>query len=186
MVRARTAFLVAALACGAASLAAAQGSGGAAPAAKAAATPGDVVVNKFMTYNPDTKRVVLKLLAAFGSDNGGMNFNGGSKGAQTITVPQGWSVHVDFQNKDAIPHSAIIIPDKMPLPMAPDTPAIPGAYTKDVTGGMPTDGTDTMDFKTKTAGKYLIACGVPGHAPSGMYINFVVSATAKVPSYSMK
>lgn len=184
MVRARAAVLAAALALGVASLPA-QGSGGAAAPAKTAKS-GDVVVNQFMSYNPDTKTVQLKLVAALGSANGGMNFNGGARGDQTIVIPEGWTVKVAFQNKDAIPHSAILIPDKMPLPMAPDTPAIPGAYTRDVTGGMPTDGTDTMNFKAKPAGKYLMACGVPGHAPSGMYINFVVSASAKVPAYEMK
>lgn len=186
MVRARAAALVAALAIGAAPVLA-QGSGSAAaPAAGQTAAPGDVVVNKFMSYNAGTKTVQLKLFAALGSANGGMNFNGGARGDQTITIPEGWTVHVAFENKDAIPHSAILIPDKMPLPMAPDSPAIPGAYTRDVTGGIPTDGTDTMNFKAKPAGKYLMACGVPGHAPSGMYINFVVSASAKTPTYAMK
>lgn len=143
----------------------------------------DVVVNEFMSYNPGTKKVKLKLFAALGSDNGGMNFNGGSRGKLTITVPEGWAVHVDFQNKDAIPHSAIVLADKMPFPMAPDRPAISRAYTKDLTAGIPTDGTDTMDFTASPAAKYLIVCGVPGHGPSGMYITFVVSATAKVPEY---
>jgi sulfocyanin len=185
MVRARAAVLVAALACGAASVPA-QGSGSAATPAARAAAPGDVVVNKFMSYNADAKTVQLKLVSALGSANGGMNFNGGARGDQTIIIPLGWTVKVAFENKDAIPHSAILIPDTMPMPMAPDTPAIPGAYTRDVTGGIPTGGTDTMNFKAKPAGKYLMACGVPGHAPSGMYIKFVVSADAKVPAYQMK
>jgi sulfocyanin len=138
----------------------------------------------FMTVNAAAKNVSINLYAAYGSANGGMNFNGGSKGDQTITVPLGWSVHIAFQNKDAIPHSAILLPDHLPLPAQPDNPAIARAYTKDVTGGIPTDGTDTMDFTAAPAGNYLIVCGVPGHGPSGMYIKFVVSAEAKAPQYS--
>ena len=42
-----------------------------------------------------------------------------------------------------------------------------------------------MDFTAAPAGKYLIACGVPGHAPSGMYIRFVVGTPTTVPSYMM-
>lgn len=138
----------------------------------------------FMTVNAAAKKVSINLFAAYGSANGGMNFNGGSKGDQTITVPLGWSVHVAFQNKDAIPHSAILLADHLPLPAQPDNPAIARAYTKDVTGGIPTDGTDTMDFTATPAGNYLIVCGVPGHGPSGMYIKFVVSADAQEPRYS--
>jgi len=152
----------------------------AAPAAPRAALDS----NTFMTVDAAAKKVTIQLYAAYGSQNGGMNFNGGSRGDQTITVPLGWSVHMAFQNKDAIPHSAIILPDHMPLPLQPDNPAIARAYTKDVTAGIPTDGTDTMDFTAKPAGNYLIVCGVPGHGPSGMYIKFVVSADAKAPQYA--
>lgn len=138
----------------------------------------------FMTADAAAKKVTIQLYAAYNSQNGGMNFNGGSKGNQTITIPLGWSVHIAFENKDAIPHSAIILPDHMPLPLQPDNPAIARAYTKDVTAGIPTGGTDTMDFTAQPAGNYLIVCGVPGHGPSGMYIKFVVSADAKTPHYA--
>lgn len=150
--------------------------------ARAAAAARDST--SFMTVDAAAKKVTIQLYAAYNSDNGGMNFNGGSRGKQTITVPLGWAVHVAFQNKDAIPHSAIILPDRMPLPLQPDQPAIARAYTRDVTAGIPTDGTDTMDFTAQPAGNYLIVCGVPGHGPSGMYIKFVVSAEAKAPHYA--
>ena len=149
-----------------------------------AAPPAALDSSTFMTVDAAAKKVTIQLYAAYNSQNGGMNFNGGSKGDQTITVPLGWSVHIAFQNKDAIPHSAIILADHMPLPLQPDNPAIARAYTKDVTAGIPTDGTDTMDFTAQPAGSYLIVCGVPGHGPSGMYIKFVVSADAKAPRYA--
>jgi sulfocyanin len=161
----------------------------AAPAAPVApATPVDsgTKVNEFMSYDPTAKSVSLKLYAAHGSVNGGMNFNGASNGGATITVPVGWTVSWQFKNEDAIPHSAIIISNKMPFPAQPQDPAIPRAYTADVTAGLPTNGTDQTTFKASPAGQYVIACGVPGHAPSGMWINFVVSADAKAPTYTTK
>jgi sulfocyanin len=182
----------------------AQGSGGVAPkkhvhasrpaaaaatatsTAAPAAADSSVKVNEFMSYDPAAKTVSLKLFAAHGSVNGGMNFNGASNGGSTITVPVGWSVSWNFTNEDAIPHSAIVLVNKMPLPAQPQDPAIPRAYTKDVTGGLPTNGTDQTTFKASSAGQYVIACGVPGHAPSGMWIRFDVSADAKVPSYTSK
>jgi hypothetical protein len=69
----------------------------------------DVKVNEFMSYNADAKTVKLKLNSAHGSNNGGMNFNGGFSGNSTITIPVGWSVSWNFTNEDAIPHSAIVL-----------------------------------------------------------------------------
>jgi sulfocyanin len=186
---------------------AAQGSGGVAPkrhvnASKSAKPPAKTTattsvaptpavdsgtkVNEFMSYDPAAKTVALVLNAAHGPVNGGMNFNGASNGGATITVPVGWSVSWKFRNEDAIPHSAIVLPNTMPFPAQPQDPAIPRAYTKDVTAGLPTNGTDQTTFKASPAGQYVIACGVPGHAPSGMWINFVVSADAKAPTYTTK
>lgn len=173
----------------------AQGSGAATPkrhvnASKPAATPATpasvVKVNEFMSYDPAAKTVALKVFAAHGSVNGGLNFNGGSAGSVTITVPLGWSVSWGFKNEDAIPHSAIILPDKLPFPAQPQDPAIPRAYTNDVTGGLTTGMTDQTTFKAAPAAQYFLACGVPGHAPSGMWIRLDVSADATVPTYITK
>jgi sulfocyanin len=158
----------------------------AATVAPSAPVDSGTTVNEFMSYDPAAKTVALKLFAAHGSVNGGMNFNGASNGGATITVPVGWTVSWMFKNEDAIPHSAIILANKMPFPAQPQDPAIPRAYTKDVTGGIPTDGTDQTTFKASPATQYLLACGVPGHAPGGMWINFVVSADAKAPTYTTK
>lgn len=173
---ARSAALVAALVMGLAPAAAAQ------PARRAPAAH-EVKVNDFLSYDATARAVHVALIGAFGGANGGMNFNGGAKGSHTITVPVGWSVTMEFVNKDAIPHSAIVVRDTLPLPVAPEQPAIPRAYTLDVTAGLPTGGTDQMRFTPTKPGRYLIICGVPGHGPAGMYIRLVVSSRASAPSY---
>ncbi|HEX6966520.1 MAG TPA: sulfocyanin-like copper-binding protein [Gemmatimonadaceae bacterium] len=179
----RSAALGVALFVGVVGSVSAQGSGSAQGAPAAAS--GETKVNEFLSYDASAKRVTLQLNAAMGNHNGGMNFNGGSGGNQTITIPVGWTVRLNFVNKDAIPHSAIIVPGTMPLPVIPTDAAIPGAYTKDLTSGIATDGTDTSTFRVNKPGEYFIECGVPGHGPSGMYIRFNVSATATAPSYTM-
>jgi len=155
-------------------------------AATASSAAGAVKVNRFMSYDAASKTVSLDVIAALTSQQGGFNFNGGSNGSQTITVPQGWSVRMHVKNVDAIPHSAIVIADQHPLPNAPDTPAIPRAYSAHVNDGLaPQNGSDEVDFRVSKAGDFLIYCGVPGHGPSGMFIKLVVSPTAAAPSYSM-
>ena len=144
-----------------------------------------VRVNQFMSYDSASKTAILQLTAALDSRRGGFNFNGGSDGSHTITVPQGWTVRMHVRNVDAVPHSALLILDQTPLPNAPETPAIPRAYTSHVSDGLAAQtGEDDVEFRATRAGDYLIYCGVPGHGPSGMYIRFVVSADATTPSYS--
>jgi sulfocyanin len=150
-----------------------------------ATQPGTIRVNSFLSYDSSAKSVTLDLVAAANNAQGGFNFNGGSVGNQTITVPLGWSIDIDFQNHDVVPHSAVVIASQSPLPSVPDKPAIPRAYTNHLIDGLPAQtGHDTMRFTASPAGAYLIACGVPGHALSGMFIRFVVSANAAAPSDS--
>jgi sulfocyanin len=139
-------------------------------------------VNNFISYDAGARTVNVLLIAALNTAQGGFNFNGGSSGDQTITVPLGWTVNVDVENHDAIPHSAIVIRDTTPMPITPDQPAFPRAFTNDLANGLPPQtGHDTMNFTATPAGNYLIVCGVPGHATSGMYIRFVVSSSVQVP-----
>ncbi|HVE77735.1 MAG TPA: sulfocyanin-like copper-binding protein [Gemmatimonadaceae bacterium] len=159
------------------------------PPSGAHAASGDVKVNEFMSYDSTTKTVKLQIQAGLDGVKpppkmGPFNFNGGSLADQTVTVPVGWTVQYHFVNHDAVPHSFIIIAPSQPLPMAPETPAIPRAYSDKVTEGLFTEGTSDGNFRASKAGTYLLYCGVPGHGPSGMYINFVVSADAKSPSYT--
>jgi sulfocyanin len=149
------------------------------------AQPGTTRVDRYLSYDSSAKSVAITLVAAANSAQGGFNFNGGSVGNQTITVPLGWSIDIDFENHDVVPHSAVVIVARTPLPSTPEEPAFPRAYTSHLIDGLPAQtGHDTMQFTADKAGDYLIACGVPGHALSGMFIRFVVSADATAPSDS--
>lgn len=147
------------------------------------AEPDTTTVNRYLSYDAGARSVAITLVAAANSARGGFNFNGGSGGDQTITVPLGWKIDIDFQNHDAVPHSALVIEARTPVPAMPEKPAFPRAYTSHLIDGLPAQtGHDTMGFTATRAGEFLIACGVPGHASSGMFIRFVVSADATAPS----
>ena len=61
--------------------------------------------------------------------------------------------------------------------------AIPRAYTRNLTQGMPQGGKDKLRFTAPGRGTYRIICGVPGHAISGMWIFLKVDPSAKTPSW---
>jgi sulfocyanin len=136
----------------------------------------------WVTYDAASKTVTFKLEAGAPGSSGPFNFDGYTNGAATLVVPPECTVVINFINQDGTPHSAEIIPDKDPMPQIGGDPAIPGAYTKDLTQGLPQGGTDDMKFTAPAAGSYRIFCGVPGHGASGMWIRFKVDPTAKVPT----
>jgi hypothetical protein len=151
------------------------------PLPPAAAVPADSG-NKWLSYDAKTNTVTFQLEAGAPSSNGPFNFDGYSSGGATLVVPPSSSVVMDFVNNDGTPHSAEVIPDKDPMPDMGGDPAIPGAYTIDLTQGLPQFGKDVIQFTAPQSGSFRIFCGVPGHGLSGMWIRFRVDPAAKAAS----
>jgi sulfocyanin len=136
-----------------------------------------------LSYDAATKTVTFALAAGAPGKAGPFNFNGYTNGGATLTVPPGSTVVLNFVNQDGTPHSAQIIGDKDPMPNAGGDPAIPAAYTRDVTQGLPQGGKDVIRFTAPPSGSFRIFCGVPGHGLSGMWIRFKVDPAAKSPTW---
>jgi hypothetical protein len=119
-----------------------------------------------------TKTVQFQLIAGYSGLNGALNFNGFGDGGLTLTVPVGWHVVLHFTNHDGmLPHSAAVIADgPVPAVTASISPAFSQAVTLKLQEGLTSTEHDDLKFVADTAGSYLIICGVPGHAVSGMWI----------------
>jgi sulfocyanin len=139
--------------------------------------------SRWLSYDAATKTVTFSLEAGAPGTAGPFNFNGYTNGAATLVVPAGSTVVMNFVNLDGTPHSAEIIADTDPMPTMGGDPAIPAAYTKDVTQGLPQDGKDVMRFTAPPGGGFRIFCGVPGHGASGMWIRFKVDPSATSPRW---
>ena len=127
--------------------------------------------------------VQLTLIAGLGGTNGGMSFNGAVRGGLVFTVPVGWHVTVHFRNADqTLPHSVVVIPAVMPVPMAASAPAFPHAASRQLAQGLPSDAHQDMTFTADRAGDFYIFCAVPGHGAAGMWIKMTVSATITGPT----
>jgi sulfocyanin len=137
----------------------------------------------WVSYDAGSNTVTFKLVAGAPGSAGPFNFDGYSNGGATLVVPSKSTVIMNFVNNDGTPHSAELIADKDPMPSMGGDPAIPAAYTKDVTQGLAQGGTDVIRFKAPETGSYRIFCGVPGHGASGMWIRFRIDPSAKEPSF---
>jgi sulfocyanin len=139
--------------------------------------------DEWYSYDAATNTVTFKLEAGAPGTSGPFNFNGYTNGAATLVVPAESKVVIHFVNNDGTPHSAALIPDTDPMPSMGGDPAIPRAYTKDLTQGIAQGGTDVIKFTAPASGAFRIFCGVPGHGFSGMWIRMKVDPSAKTPSW---
>ena len=153
--------------------------------AKPAPLPeGPVRVNEFLTYDQRSRTVSLQLIAGYNGLNGSLNYNGATHGSHGLYVPTGWRIHVAVTNRDSdLQHSAIVLQKVLPPPIEPAEPAFTAAALPQLDEGLQEDETGTLDFVADRAGQYMIACGVPGHAQAGMWLQLAVSNGLKVPAY---
>ena len=148
-------------------------------------------VNEYLEYNRTSRTVYIDIIAtradtvdsaSAGGDT--LAFNGSRTGQHSVTVPLGWNVVGQFVNRDPVnAHSAIVIEEAYPLPTVPPPAAFPQAFTRGVEDGLARNARDEITFVVDREGRYLIVCGVPGHAEGGQRMQLVVTSEVNVPAY---
>ncbi len=175
-----TALFLGLAACGGSDSADMDAPADAAPAATApAATAGAMTMPSWYRMNGD--QVELDIVAGQTDRGNYWNYNGAQFGEMTITVPVGSNVTINFSNNDPnMAHSVGISADFDTAPaMVDPVPVFAGAISPNPTSM--TEGTlpgqsATISFVASEAGEYTMVCYVAGHAVSGMWVKFVVSA----------
>ena len=137
----------------------------------------------FLSVDPKTPKTArLVVVSAYNPVNYGMNFNGFAKGGARYTIPQGWTVSVNFTNNSPVPHSAIVVEKPMVKKLQMGEPAFKGASTPYPERGKTDKGGVAFQFVADEAGDFAMACGFPSHSANGHWIAFDVSTTATAPS----
>jgi sulfocyanin len=139
---------------------------------------GAMSVPEWMTIDETARTVTMEIHAGASDVNNYWNFNGLYAGHGSISVPQGYSVTINFTNADPTqPHSLGIdeAQESWPATFDAPEPAFAGAITPDATVGTAPGGTASITFTADAAGDYTMVCYVPGHAVAGMHIPFVVT-----------
>ena len=138
----------------------------------------------FLAWNPARRTVRLEVVAGYEGVNASLNFNGAANGERTVVVPRDWYVEVRFRQVDEeLAHSALVAPLVTPIPVDAPPPAFPNAATRRAGEGLIEGAAESFVFVADRAGDFVLQCGVPGHAQSGMWIRFVVDSTAAEPRY---
>jgi FtsP/CotA-like multicopper oxidase with cupredoxin domain len=154
----------------------------AAPAAPAgpAAPTGPMTIPDWYSVDHDARTVSMTVTAGSVAANNYWNFNGHVKGELAITVPVGYTITIEFVNRDPnMAHSLGISSELSNFAMPPATqPVFAGAITQNpqsmIDATMPGE-TETIQFVADAAGNYSMVCYIAGHTAVGMWLFFNVS-----------
>ena len=174
-----------ALACSGGEEAGEAGGGQSPPAtpAPAAASGGGAPASAW--YRINGNEVQMDIVAGSTSASNFWNFNGGTDGSITITVPEGAQVTLNFRNDDAnMAHSVGVAPiSATTVPTPPAEPVFAGAITADatsMTASTLSGESESITFTADQPGEYALLCYIPGHAITGMWLRFNVGGEAGV------
>lgn len=144
-----------------------------------AAAPGEITQPEW--YQIDGSNVTLDIVAGATPKGNYWNYNGYQFGEASIVVPVGANVTINFSNSD--PNMAHSIGISQGFESAPAV-VEPVAVFEGAISSNPTSMTEatlpgqstSISFVASEAGEYSMVCYIAGHAVSGMWIKFVVSA----------
>lgn len=150
-----------------------------------------VRVNEYLEYNSATRTAYIDIVATRASvidssttSADTLAFNNSRSGDLTVSIPLGWQIVGQFVNRDPVNrHSAIVIDESYPLPTVLPAAAFPQALTRRVDDGLATNVRGEMTFRASREGRFLIVCGVAGHAEAGQRMQLVVMQDINVPAY---
>jgi sulfocyanin SoxE-like protein len=119
---------------------------------------------RFLAWNAKTRVARLTLLAGLGRENNGFNFDGYGRGRLLVTVPLGWRVVVDCENRGNRRHSCAVVKGSLAT-----RPSFRGASSPTPISGLPAGTKATFSFVASRLGSFRIACLVPGHEQARMW-----------------
>lgn len=127
------------------------------------------------------RTVTITLVAGATQDNNYWNYNGLHGGAGEITVPEGFTVTLHFENRDpAMMHSVGVGERRSvyPVTFSDPQPAFAGAMSSNPTSlvdATSPGASETLTFVAERAGAFALICHTPGHAATGHSLKFTVS-----------
>jgi FtsP/CotA-like multicopper oxidase with cupredoxin domain len=151
----------------------------AAPRSAPAPPSGPMTTPAWLAVNVDARTVSMTITAGATPDNNYWNYNGAINGDLAVTVPEGFTVSIEFVNRDPIMAHSLGVSSEtssFSLPPAPN-PVFPGAISQSPTsmldGTLPGE-TEILEFVADAAGTYTLVCYIAGHSAVGMWIYFIV------------
>lgn len=125
----------------------------------------------YIHSDPATRAVVITLIAAYPAGDYQFNYDGYGNGTLVISIPVGWQVTVQCENRGTVPNSCAVVRGRDDV-----RPVEQGWSTPDPTRGLDPGRSATFVFSPSKSGSYRIASLVGGNEASGMWADLEVTA----------
>ncbi len=125
---------------------------------------------KYIKVDEASLSAVVTLIAAYPATDFQFNYDGYGSGSLLLTVPVGWQVTVQCENRGTVPNSCSVVQDEKAT-----QPIDPSWTTPDLAPG----GSATFIFTPVAPGSYRIASLVDGHEASGMWLDLEVVSSGR-------
>ena len=137
-----------------------------------AGTPPDP--SKYIKVDDAAHSAVVTLIAAYPATDFQFNYDGYGSGSLVLTVPVGWQITLQCENRGTVNNSCSVVTDEKAT-----QPLDPAWTTPDPTSGLPPGQSATFTFTPTQPGEYRIASLVDGHEASGMWLDLEVVSTGR-------
>lgn len=134
-----------------------------------AGTPPDPA--KYIHTDKGAQTAVFTLIAGYPAGDYQFNYNGYAYGSLILTVPVGWQVTIQCENRGTVPNSCAVVAGGKDV-----QPVEPGWSTPDPVRGLDPGQSATFLFSPSKPGSYRIASLVTGSEASGMWADLEVVA----------
>jgi hypothetical protein len=118
--------------------------------------------------------VVVTLIAGYPAGDYQFNYDGYGSGSLIVTIPVGWQVTVQCENRGTVPNSCTVVSGRSDL-----KPLEPGWSTPDPVRGLDPGQSASFVFSPTNPGSYRIASLVGGNEASGMWADLEVTTGGK-------
>jgi Sulfocyanin (SoxE) domain len=133
---------------------------------------------KYIQVDDSSHSAIVTLIAGYPATDIQFNYNGYGDGALVLTVPAGWSITIQCENRGTVPNSCAVVSDQRS-----SAPIDPLWTTPDPSRGLDPGQSASFVFMPDQPGGYRIASLVDGHEASGMWADLeVVGSGGKVKS----
>jgi Sulfocyanin (SoxE) domain len=125
----------------------------------------------YLRADPSTQTAVVTLVAGYPATDYQFNYDGYGSGSLVITIPVGWQVTVQCENRGTVPNSCAVVGGRGDV-----QPLEPGWSTPDPVAGLAPGASASFVFTPTKTGSYRLASLVGGNEASGMWADLEVSA----------
>jgi hypothetical protein len=131
-------------------------------------------LSKLIHVDDASRSAIVTLIAGYPATDFQFNYNGYGSGALVLTVPVGWQITVQCENRGTVPNSCAVVAD------GKATTPLDGSWsTPDPQTGLPPGESGSFGFTPTQTGSFRIASLVGGNEASGMWADLEVVSSGR-------